>query len=64
MFFFGRKNASLGPTRDHVFFNEFGKTQHVTQHSGDKKLTRLDESDGMRRRVRASPNLIFFGGAG
>ena len=55
------ENASLGPTGDHVFFNEFGKTQHITQRSGDKHArTTSDESDGMRRRVRAAPSSFFF----
>ena len=46
------------------FFCEIGQTQHVTQRPGDKTPMRVDESDGMRRRVRAAACLFFvFGGA-
>ena len=54
------ENASLGPTGDHIFFNEFGKTHHVTQHLGDKYR---DEIRRERRHASAHvrrPQLHFF----
>ena len=50
----------LGPTGEHVFFNEFGKPQQCHATLGSQIPTRLYESDGMRHRVRAAPSLIFF----
>ena len=58
------KNTNLGANGDHAsfcfYFGELGKNAAFYITPGWQNQKRVDESDGIRRRVRAATSLSFF----